>query len=110
MIVAASMIGSGIALAQTQSSLTVGGFTLSVPGANPPVLIQSPARNGTMALKEDLSVAPQVPIVAGTVTATGSVNLNTLNNPACTVTPRYAVSGTTLTVTGMDYVCTSKTN
>ena len=103
----------GIVLArpmQTQSSLTVGGFTLSVPSANPPVLVQSPIRNGTMALKEDLTTAPAIPIAAGMLPVNGVVNLSPVTNPVCTVTPRYTVSGSTLTVTGIDYVCTAKTN
>ncbi len=127
-ILALGMVVTGVALAQTQSTLTVGGFTISVPTANPAVLVQSPSRNGTLALKEDIPVTPPASnIIAGQATLVGgtaTVSFPAQNAPpicvaidttAASAVQRSAVTVSSVTFEGvknhqLEYVCVAKNN
>lgn len=99
-------------LAQTQSTLTIGGFTLSVPNVNPPVLVNAPARNGTLALTEDLQpIQPGPKMFAGQILVNGSAAFSGTSGPfICTLSPRFITTASGLQVSGIDYVCTQKNN
>lgn len=100
------------ALAQTQSTLTVGGFTLSVPSANPTVMVNAPAKNGTLALLEDVPPPqPGAKIFAGSFPVNGSATFSGMSGPfICTLSPRFTTSANGLQVSGVDYVCSAKNN
>lgn len=98
-------------LAQQINSFSVGGFTISVPPANPIVTVQSPARSGTMALKEDIVAGPasteqrgETPLVNGTATV---VLTGFTVKPFCVVSDpsgnsvRFIATATSLTLSGV---------
>lgn len=111
MIAVALVAGGVIALAQTQSTLTVGGVTIAAP-ATPAVTVNAPGRNGTLALKEDIPVTPPgTTVFAGQITVNGSATFTGITAPpVCSLSPRFATSANGLQVTVIDYVCTAKNN
>jgi len=110
-IAAALLLGGVVAFAQTQSNFTVGGFTIVAP-ASPAITVNSPARNGTLALKEDIPPPPPGSTVfAGQITVNGSATFTGITAPpVCSVSPRFATSANGLQVTVIDYVCAAKNN
>ena len=103
--------GALITYAQIASTLTVGNFTIAVPASNPTVLVNAPGKSGTLALKEDLpTIAPGSTVFAGQFAASGAVVFNINTPPVCALTPRFITTATGLQLTGVDYVCTAKTN
>ena len=113
LVLALTAVGGATAkVLQTANSLQIGAFTLSVPSTNPAVTVLSPARAGTLALREDLPpVAPGTTVYAGQITVNGSATFSGIaNTPVCTLTPRFTTSANGLQVTVIDYVCTAKNN
>jgi len=111
-VIAVALIAGGvIAYAQTQSTFTVGGLTITAP-ASPAVNVAAPGRNGTLALKEDIPVVPPgTQVFAGQFTVNGSATFTGITAaPVCSVNPRFTTSANGLQVTVIDYVCTAKNN
>lgn len=104
--------GALVGYAQVASTFTVGSFTITVPSANPAVTVNAPAKNGTLALKEDIpTVPPGSQVFAGQFTASGAAAFSGITAPpVCALTPRFTTTATGLQLTGVDYVCTAKNN